>query len=101
MRLAFGSPRGLGEIRILALTGCTLNVSCAGTQRISGNLIGAWVGPACSVGSEQGDLLLLSNRSVLGRSNLRVNLPEAAARGQVSCPGLPLGLLLRPAPLET
>ena len=53
------------------------------------------------MGSEQGDLLLLSKGSMLGRSNLRVKLPEAAARGQVSCPGLPLGLLLHLASLET
>ena len=58
MRLNFSSPRGLGEIRILALTGCTPNVTCPRTQRISSNLIGAWVRPTCSVGPEQGDLLL-------------------------------------------
>ena len=101
VRLTFSSPRGLREIRILALTGCTLNVTCPRTQSVSGNLIEAWVRPTCSVGSEQGNLLLLSNGCVLGRSNLRVNLPEAAARGQVSCPGLPLGLLLHLVPLET
>ena len=51
-----------------------------------------------SVGSALGDLLLLFNRSVLGRSSLGADLPGAAAGGQVSSP---LGLFLLLAPLET
>ena len=39
-----------------------------------------------SVGSALGDLLLLFNRSVLGRSSLGADLPGAAAGGQVSSP---------------
>lgn len=53
-----------------------------------------------SVGSALGDLLLF-NRSVIGRSSLGADLPGAAAGGQVSCSGSPLGLFLRLAPLET
>lgn len=47
-----------------------------------------------------GDLLLF-NRSVIGRSSLGADLPGAAAGGQVSCSGSPLGLFLRLAPPET
>ena len=53
-----------------------------------------------SVGSAMGDFLLF-NRSVLGRSSLGADLPGAAAGGQVSCSGSPLGLFLLLAPLET
>ena len=53
-----------------------------------------------SVGSALGDLLLF-NRSVIGRSSLGADLPGAAAGGQVSCSGSPLGLFLRLAPPET
>ena len=47
------------------------------------------------------DLTELTQWKCAWKVTVRANLPGAAARGQVSCPGSSLGLLLRLAPLET